>query len=195
MSTDPDFTEESLESRSVFEGRMLRVYVDDVRLPDGGRSVREYIRHPGAVVMIAFTDEGELLLERQFRYPLGAHLLELPAGKIEPGEDPLITAQRELLEETGYRAARWTCLATMHPCVGYSDERLIYYLAEGLAFEGARLDHGEFLETLRVPLPEALAWVRAGRITDGKTVAGLLWADKLRSGQWRPPAEDAGETP
>ncbi|MFZ5557395.1 MAG: NUDIX domain-containing protein [Pseudomonadota bacterium] len=182
-----DFTEKQLSSRSVFDGQMLRVHVDEVRLPDGGRSVREYVRHPGAVVMLAFTDAGEILIERQFRYPLGAHMLELPAGKIEPGEDPLLTAQRELLEETGYRAARWRYLATVHPCVGYSDERLIYYLAEGLRFEGAQLDHGEFLETLRVPLREALEWVRQGRITDGKTVAGLLWADRLSRGEWTPP--------
>lgn len=195
MADDPDFTETRISGRSVFDGRMLRVHVDHVRLPDGATSVREYVRHPGAVVMLAFTGEGELLLERQFRYPLAAHLLELPAGKIEAGEDPLLTAQRELLEETGYRAQRWTYLATVHPCVGYSDERLFYYLAEELAFAGVRLDHGEFLETLRVPLDEALAWVRDGRITDGKTVAGLLWADKLRRGEWRPPAAAATAKP
>jgi ADP-ribose pyrophosphatase len=182
-----DFTETQVASRSVFDGRMLRVRVDDVRLPDGGRAVREYVQHPGAVVMLAFSGPGEILMERQFRYPLGAHMLELPAGKIEAGEDPLLTAQRELLEETGYGAARWSYLATAHPCVGYSDERLIYYLAEELTFDGVRLDHGEFLETLRVPLAEALEWVREGKVTDGKTITGLFWADRLNRGEWSPP--------
>jgi ADP-ribose pyrophosphatase len=185
---ESDFTEKRVDGRSVFDGRMLKVRVDEVELPDGGRSIREYVMHPGAVVMLALTGDGGILIERQFRYPLGLHMLELPAGKIEPGEDPLVTARRELLEETGYSAAHWTCLATVHPCVGYSDERLIYYLAEELSFEGARLDHGEFLETLTVPLDEALEWVRRGKITDGKTVAGLFWADQLRRGAWAPPA-------
>lgn len=185
---ESDFTEKRVAGRSVFDGRMLKVRVDEVELPDGGRSIREYVMHPGAVVMLALTGDGGILIERQFRYPLGLHMLELPAGKIEPGEDPLVTARRELLEETGYSAALWTCLATVHPCVGYSDERLIYYLAEELTFEGARLDHGEFLETLTVPLDQALEWVRRGKITDGKTVAGLFWADQLRRGAWAPPA-------
>lgn len=192
---ESDFTEKRVSGRSVFDGRLLKVRVDEVELPDGGRSVREYVLHPGAVVMLALTAAGEILIERQFRYPLGAHMLELPAGKIEPGEDPLVTAQRELLEETGYRAARWTYLATAHPCVGYSDERLLFYLAEELAFEGARLDHGEFLETLRVPLAQALDWVRSGKVTDGKTVVGLFWADQLQRGEWTPPGGGAGRAP
>ncbi|PZP54425.1 MAG: NUDIX hydrolase [Azospira oryzae] len=182
--TKSDLTEKRLRSRSVFDGKLLRVKVDEVQLPDGAKATREYVMHPGAVVMIAFLDERHLLLERQFRYPLGREFYELPAGKISPGEDPLRTAERELKEETGYRAKSWSYVSTVHPCIGYSDERLIYYLARDLTFEGERLDDGEFLETLVVELGEALEWVRLGRITDGKSVAGLFWAEKIARGEW-----------
>jgi ADP-ribose pyrophosphatase len=179
-----DFTETRLRSRLAFEGKLLRVEVDEVRLPDGTTAVREHVVHPGAVVMIAFVDERRLLLERQYRYPLGRELYELPAGKIDPGEDPLCTAERELREETGYRARSWVRVATLHPCVGYSNERLIYYLARDLSFEGERPDQGEFLEAFPLDLNEALEWVRTGRITDGKSVAGLFWAEKILRGDW-----------
>lgn len=181
-----DFTEKRLKSRSVFRGRLLHVKKDEVLLPDGAAAVREYVSHPGAVVMIAFLTPQQILLERQFRYPLGRDFIELPAGKLEPDEDPLQCARRELLEETGYAAASWRHIATLHPCVGYSDERLEYFVARELTHHGSRPDDGEFLETLVLDLSQALAWVRDGRITDGKTVAGLLWAEKLASGAWPP---------
>ncbi|MBA4142331.1 MAG: NUDIX hydrolase [Nitrosospira sp.] len=180
----PDLTELTVSSRNVYDGELLHVRADQARLPDGKVAVREYITHPGAVVIIPMLDDGELVLERQHRYPLHRDFYELPAGKIDRGEDPLQCAQRELLEETGYTAAEWRYVTTLHPCIGYSDEKLIYYLAKGLVFEGASLDDGEHLEVFTLPLPTALEWIRAGKITDNKTVSGLLWAEKLIRGEW-----------
>jgi ADP-ribose diphosphatase len=179
-----DFTETCLESEMVYAGALLQVFRDKVRLPDGTVSTRELIRHPGAAMVIALLDADTILLERQFRYPLNRHFIELPAGKIEAGEDALVTAQRELREECGYTAATWRHLATMHPCIGYADERIELYLATNLATEKVQLDDGEFLEVLPVKIGEALAWVREGRITEAKAVTGLLWADKLVRGEW-----------
>ncbi|MBI2314211.1 MAG: NUDIX hydrolase [Betaproteobacteria bacterium] len=179
-----DLTEKELETRTVYRGRLLTVKEDKVQLPDGSIAPREYIVHPGAVVMIAVLNDGELLFERQHRYPLRRDFIELPAGKIHPGEDPLITAQRELLEETGYTAKRWKEIAVAHPCIGYSDERLVYYLARELAHEGSSLDDGEFLEVIKLSLETAVEWVRQGRITDAKTIAGLFWAEKILREGW-----------
>jgi ADP-ribose pyrophosphatase len=151
---------------------------DAVRLPDGSRGVREYLRHPGAVAVIALHDDGRVVLERQYRYPHAREFVELPAGKLEPGEPHLETAKRELLEETGYVAARWTRLGVLHTTVAYSDEAIEMFLARGLQKGTARPDAGEFLEVLELPLAEAIAMVRDGRITDAKTVAGLLWAGR-----------------
>ena len=147
-----------------------------MRLPDGQNARREWIQHPGAVTMVPLFDDDKVVLERQFRYPLRRHFYELPAGKIEPGEDPLATARRELKEECGYLAEQWQHLTTLHPCIGYSDERIELYLARGLTRVGSALEEGEFLEVLTLPLIEALAWVKAGRITDVKTIIGLFWA-------------------
>ena len=184
MSLKGDFTETQVESKVVYDGKLLKVIEDKVRLPDGKHTVREYIRHPGACMMIAFLDPQTILLERQFRYPLGRHFIELPAGKIERGEDPLATAKRELREECGYEAASWRHLATLHPCIGYADERIELYLARDLTFVGHALDDDEFLEVLHVTVDEALEWVRTGRITEPKAITGLLWADKIVRGEW-----------
>ncbi|HXZ93420.1 MAG TPA: NUDIX hydrolase [Burkholderiales bacterium] len=170
-----DLSEHFVSGEEVFSGKLLRVRRDVVRLPDGSRSVREYVRHPGAVVMVALFDDGRVLLERQFRYPHGRDFIELPAGKLEPGEPHLETAKRELLEETGYVAADWRRLGVLHPSVGYTDEAIELFLAKGLTKQEARLDDGEFLEVLELPLVEAIAMVRDGRITDAKSIAGLLW--------------------
>jgi ADP-ribose pyrophosphatase len=180
-----DFSEETISSDSVYEGVLLHVRADRVRLPDGQESVREYIHHPGAVMMLAFIDERTILLERQFRYPLRRHFIELPAGKIEKDEDPLRTAQRELREECGYEAAEWRHLATVHPCIGYADEHIELYLARGLTYVGHAFDDGELLEVMKVEVEEALRWVREGRITEIKAITGLLWADKIVSRAWR----------
>lgn len=182
----PDFTEHTVDSRTVYQGRLLHVLEDAVRLPDGRTTAREYIRHPGAVMMVALTEEGRVLLVRQFRYPLRRHFIEIPAGKMEPGEAPLATAQREFREECGFDAASWQHLTTIHPCIGYSDERIELFLARQLTPAAAAPDDGEFLEVIRVPFDEALDWVREGRITEVKSVIGLMWADKLRRGEWQP---------
>lgn len=174
-----DLTEHPLASELVFDGGLLKVRRDLVRLPDGGQASREYIRHPGAVAVVPLFDDGSLLLERQFRYPHAREFIEIPAGKLEPGEPPLDTARRELLEETGYTAAEWTRIGTLHTAIAYTDEAIGLFVATKLTRTGAaQLDAGEFVETLIVPFDEALAMLRDGRITDAKTVAALLWVDK-----------------
>ena len=175
----PDFTEHRLTSKLVYDGRLLRVREDSVRLPDGKTARREWVQHPGAVIIIALLDENTVLMERQFRYPLGRHFYELPAGKIEPGEEALATAQRELIEECGYSAKSWRHLATLHPCIGYSDERFELYLARDLTHVGRALDDGEFLEVLPMAVAEVRNFIRDGRITDVKVVTGLAWLDWL----------------
>jgi ADP-ribose pyrophosphatase len=182
--SERDLTEHPLELKTVYRGKLLHVQEDTVRLPDGSTSRREYIVHPGAAVMLAMPDPQSVIMERQYRYPLRAHVYELPAGKIDAGESPLDTAKRELLEETGYRAADWRHLLTTYPVVGYSNERIELYLARELEYVGHRLDDGEFLDVFTLSLEEALAWVRSGRICEAKTVMGLLLAEKIVAGQW-----------
>jgi ADP-ribose pyrophosphatase len=179
-----DLSEHRVSSRLVYDGKLLKVRSDTVRLPNGETAEREFIEHPGAVAVIALTDAGELVMERQYRYPLGRDMMEIPAGKIDPGEDPLATARRELLEETGYTAAQWWHVATIHIAIAYSNERIEIYLAKGLRQEGAKPDDEEFLEVFTLPLATALAWVREGKITDSKTVSGLFWAEKVLGGEW-----------
>lgn len=187
-STHPDdhLRETQIDTAKVFDGRLLEVRLDRVRLPDGGEATREYIVHQGAVVVIPLLDSGELIFERQFRYPLQKSLLELPAGKIDPGEDILQTAKRELLEETGYGASDWRYLGVMHPCVGYSNERIEIFLARGLVADtrGQQLDHGELLDLLTLSLDDAVQAVRLGEITDAKTISALFWAEKILLSGW-----------
>ncbi len=181
----PDLTEKQLSSSAVYDGRLLHVREDEVLLPNGNTSRREYIVHPGAVVVVPLLANGDVLMVRQFRYPLRCEFHELPAGKIDPGEDTLVCGQRELLEETGYKAGAWDFLTTIHPCIGYSDERILVYLARDLTEHGHRRDEDEFLENVRLPLDTALAWVREGRISDVKTMVGLFWAEKVAQGIWQ----------
>jgi ADP-ribose pyrophosphatase len=170
-----DFTEHRLSSDLVYDGGLLKVRRDAIRLPDGESAWREYVEHPGAVMMLAFLDADTILLERQYRYPHGRHFIELPAGKLEPDEAPLGTAKRELIEECGYEASEWWEIATLTPSIGYSNEIIVLYGARGLTHVGAKLDVGEHLETLPVRLDEALEWVRDGIITDTKSAFGLMW--------------------
>jgi ADP-ribose pyrophosphatase len=171
-----DLTEHRVAGELVFDGKLLKVYRDIVRLPDGTQTGREYIRHPGAVAVVPLFDDRTVLLERQFRYPHGREFIEVPAGKLEPNEPHLDTAKRELLEETGYTAQEWTRLGVIHTAIAYTDEAIDLFLAKELKKEReAQLDAGEFVETLIVPFDEAIAMVRDGRITDSKSVAGLLW--------------------
>ena len=173
-----DFTEATVSSALVYDGGMLKVKRDQVRLPDGHEAWREYVMHPGAVMMVAFVDADTILLERQYRYPKQRHFIELPAGKLERGEDPLATARRELVEECGYEARDWWHIATLDPSIGYSNEVIHMYGARDLHHVGAKLDVGEHLETFEAKLADALEWVRDGIITDTKTTLGLLWWDK-----------------
>ena len=170
-----DFTEPTVSSRLAYDGGFLRMRRDEVRLPDGAPAWREYVEHPGAVMMMAFLDDETLLLERQYRYPLRRHFIELPAGKLEREESALETAKRELVEECGYQAAEWWHVATLHPCIGYSDEVIELYGARGLAHVGARLDPGEHLEVFPARLEDLLAWIREGLVTDTKTTFAALW--------------------
>lgn len=182
-----DLTEKQLDSQVMYDGGFIEVLKDTVRLPDGSISTREYITHPGAVAMLALLDNGKLVMERQFRYPLHREFIELPAGKIDDGEDMLVTAQRELQEETGYVADEWIHLTTAWPCIGYSDERMEYFLARGLKHVGRNLDEGEFLEVFELSLADAIEWIQQGKITDSKTVVGLFWLDKVLNGGWSAP--------
>ena len=177
-----DLKETRLNSVVVYDGHFIKVHKDSARLPDGSVSTREYISHPGAVAILALLDNGNLVMERQFRYALRREFIELPAGKIDHGEDILITAQRELLEETGYAAREWTHLTTAWPCIGYADERMEYFMARGLTHHGSKLDDGEFLEVFELSLTEALEWIRQGKISDSKTIVGLFWLEKTLNG-------------
>jgi len=180
-----DLSEQTLSGEWVFRGKLLHVRRDQVRLPDGAETGREYIEHPGAVMVIPLLETGELVMERQYRYPLRRDVLELPAGKLDPGETALACGRRELLEETRYVASSWRHLCTTHPVVGYSDERIEIYLAQGLTQQEASPDHDEHLEVFTLPLESVLEWVREGRITDAKTVIGLFWAEKVLKGEWK----------
>jgi ADP-ribose pyrophosphatase len=180
--TATNLTETQIDSTLSYDGNFLKVRKDHARMPDGSVSSREYISHPGAVAILALLDNGKLIMERQFRYAAQREFIEIPAGKIDPGEDILLTAQRELLEETGYVAREWIHLTTAWPCIGYADERLEYFLARGLTHQGSQLDDGEFLEVFELGLDDAIDWVRQGKINDSKTIVGLFWLEKTLGG-------------
>ena len=188
LANEPDdshLTEQQIEGTQVFRGALLDVRCDRVALPEGKEGTREYIVHQGAAVIIPILDNGDLIFERQYRYPLGRVFLELPAGKIDPGETALATAKRELLEETGYAAREWRHVGTTHPCVGYSNERIEVFVARGLTLESQqRLDHGEKLDVLTMTLDKALEAVRCGQISDGKTMTCVFWAEKILRYDW-----------
>ena len=171
---DAHLIETRVTSEAVFDGKLLHVRRDTVRLPDGSMATREHVVHPGAVLIVPVLPDGRLVVERQFRYPLDRVFIEFPAGKIDPGEAELATAQRELIEEAGYTAAVWTELATIHTLISYTNEKIVIFLAEGLTHIGAKLDAGEFLDIVTFELDEMLAALDRGEITDAKTVAALL---------------------
>ena len=182
---DDHLTEVTIDSKVVYDGVFLQVRNDTVRLPNGASAVREYFNHPGAVVILPLFDDGSVLLERQFRYPLDRVFIEFPAGKIDAGEDPLLCAQRELKEETGYTAREWQFVCTIHNAIGYCDEPLDIYLARGLTAGPAKLDDEEFLDVYKAPLSELLDGVRNGAVTDVKTIIGAFWLDKISRGDWQ----------
>jgi ADP-ribose pyrophosphatase len=182
-----DLTEKKIDGKVMYDGNFIKVSKDNVLLPDGSTSTREYINHPGAVAVLALLDNGNLVMERQYRYPPRQEFIELPAGKIDHGEDILVTAQRELQEETGYIANEWIHLTTAWPCIGYADERMEYFLARGLTHVGRKLDDGEFLEVFELSPAEAIEWIRLGKINESKTILGLFWLEKVLNGTWSAP--------
>ena len=182
---DDSLTEQTLESRVAFQGAFLRLYVDKVRSADGHVGTREYLRHPGAVMIVPLFSDGRVVLERQFRYPLKRAAIEFPAGKIDAGETPIQCARRELLEETGYRASKWCYLGGLHNAIAYSDEKIEMFLAEDLVHEGATLDAGETLQVFSEPWQRLLEWVREGTVTDVKTMVGVMWLEKVLAGEWQ----------
>jgi len=175
-----DYTEKLVASRTGYEGKLLTLKEDEVQLPDGRTALREYVLHPGGSMVVPLFEDFSLLFERQFRYPVGNHFLELPAGKVDRGEAPLAAARRELFEETGYVAERWHHLATLYPSVGYSNERVDLFLAQGLKHEGHPGEDGEFIECVRIGIDEALELVVHGEVTEAKTILGIFWADRIR---------------
>ncbi|OGA80248.1 MAG: ADP-ribose pyrophosphatase [Burkholderiales bacterium RIFCSPHIGHO2_01_FULL_63_240] len=186
MDQDPDahLIEHTLNSQRVYEGSFIRVQRDEVRLPDGKQAVREYVLHPGAVMIVAVLPDGRLVLERQYRHPVKRVMIEFPAGKLDPGEGGLRCAQRELLEETGYTATRWARAGVMHPVIGYADEFIEVWFAEGLEAGERHLDEGEFLDVFSATQQELEDWMRDGELTDVKTIVGMMWLQKWRSGDW-----------
>lgn len=184
-----DTRDEILERRTIFEGKVVRLYLDRVRLPNGREAEREVVSHRGAVGMVALDDEGCVYLVRQYRHATGEHLLEIPAGKLDAGEDPVECARRELLEEIGRRADSWRRLASFYTSPGFSDEVLHLYLARDLIRGEASPDEDEFLEIMRLPLEAALNMVARGEIRDSKTVAGLALASLYVEDKYRPEGE------
>lgn len=181
---DAHLVETRLASTEILKGHFLHAMRDTVGLPDGSQATREYVIHPGAVMIVAQGDDGRLVLERQYRYPVQAVMVEFPAGKLDPGEDSLACAQRELLEETGYTAREWARAGVLHPVISYSTEFIDIWFARGLVPGPRKLDAGEFLDVFTATPAELLAWCANGRVTDAKTLTGALWLQNVLSGAW-----------
>ena len=181
---DAHLIETRVASQELLRGHFLHAMRDTVRLPDGKEATREYVIHPGAVMVVAELPDGRLVLERQFRYPVQSVMVEFPAGKLDPGEESLACAQRELLEETGYTARQWARAGVLHPVISYSTEFIDIWFARDLTAGQRQLDAGEFLDVFSASADELLQWCRDGRITDAKTLTGVLWLQNLRSGAW-----------
>lgn len=192
MTTEDGLRETQLDGDWVFEGHFLRVRRDRVRLPDGATASREYVVHPGAVLIVPMLDDGRLLLERQYRHPMQRVMWEFPAGKLDVGEDPWACAQRELKEETGYRARHWAHAGVLHNAIAYSTEGIEIFFAKGLHPGPSNLDEGEFIETFALS-SEALDQACArGEVTDAKTLIGLLWLQRWQAGAWPLEWRDVG---
>lgn len=177
-------SELKIGSEDILKGSFLQVRRDTVRLPDGTAAQREYIVHPGAVMIVAQLSDGRVVLERQYRYPVQAVMIEFPAGKLDAGEASLVCAQRELQEETGYSARQWAKAGVLHPVISYSTEFIDIWFARELTLGDRKLDEGEFLDVFTATPVELLDWCRSGQVTDAKTLAGVLWLHNLLSGAW-----------
>ena len=181
---DAHLTETRVGSEELLHGHFLHAFRDTVRLPDGSQASREYVIHPGAVMVVAELPDGRLVLERQFRYPVQSVMIEFPAGKLDAGEASLSCARRELLEETGYTAKQWARASVLHPVISYSTECIDIWFARDLTAGPRQLDQGEFLDVFSATADEILQWCRDGGVTDAKTLTGALWLQNVRSGAW-----------
>jgi ADP-ribose pyrophosphatase len=189
---DAALVETCINSEVAYQGPFMTVKCDTVRLPDGKHATREYVKHPGAVMVIPLFDDGRVLMESQYRYAMGKVMYEYPAGKLDPNEDSLTCAKRELLEETGYTAREYVYLTRVHPIISYSTEFIDIFVARGLTAGERKLDEGEFLEIFTAKLDDVSEWVRTGQISDVKTIIGTFWLEKMLSGAWETNAPQAG---
>jgi ADP-ribose pyrophosphatase len=192
-SQDDHLRETLVESRQVYLGAFLDVCCDQVRLPSGALAQREYIRHPGAVMIVPMLDDGSVVVERQFRYPMNRVMTEFPAGKLDAGEPPLWCAVRELREETGYSARHWARAGILHNAIAYSNEGIEVWFARGLQAGVRDLDDGEFLDVSTSTLDALEEQACSGELTDAKTLIGLLWLRQWRDGRWPLTWQDAPE--
>jgi ADP-ribose pyrophosphatase len=185
--SDDHLIEHTVQQQELLRGHFLHVVRDSVRLPNQRLATREYVVHPGAVMVIPMLETSEglrLVMERQFRYPVGQVMVEFPAGKLDAGEDPFVCAQRELLEETGYSAAQWARAGVLHPVIAYSTEVIEIWFAKDLTLGERQLDQDEFLDVFTATPDQLMSACQQGLITDGKTLTGLLWLQNVLSGQW-----------
>jgi ADP-ribose pyrophosphatase len=185
--SDDHLIEHRVHQEELLRGNFLHVLRDTVQLPNQNLATREYVVHPGAVMVIPMLDTSDglrLVMERQFRYPVGQVMTEFPAGKLDPGEDPWLCAQRELLEETGYTARQWARAGVLHPVISYSTEVIEIWFAKDLSLGQRQLDQDEFLDVFTATPADLMAACQQGLLTDAKTLTGLLWLQNVQSGQW-----------
>lgn len=184
MKDDAHLRETPVDRVELLRGDFLHVVRDTVRLPNGAPATREFVLHPGAVMVVGLLDDGRVVLERQFRHPMQQVMIEFPAGKVDAGEDSLACARRELLEETGYRASEWAFAGRLAPTIAYSDEIIDIWFARGLVQGARQLDEGEFLDVISATPDELQTWCRVGEVIDAKTLVGAHWLQNVLRGDW-----------